>query len=217
MGKEDIIIILGTAHRKREPGKCSPDNRLKEYLYSREVCSEIAAILKSSGYKVLIDFEDEDLPKAMQTPNLTLERSRELGMRVNYVNEQCRQKGKDHVLYVSIHVNAAGSDGKWHNGTGWEAWTSVGNTKADKLATCLYDAAKKNFTDVRIRTDFSDGDADKEAHLYVLKNTNCAAVLTENLFQDCKKDVEYLLSDIGRHRIVRLHVEGIIDFINKVG
>jgi N-acetylmuramoyl-L-alanine amidase len=33
-----------------------------------------------------------------------------------------------------------------------------------------------------MRTDFSDGDADKEAHLYVLKNTNCPAVLTENFF-----------------------------------
>ena len=64
-----------------------------------------------------------------------------------------------------------------------------------------------------MRTDYSDGDADKEAHLYVLKNTNCPAVLTENFFQDNKKDVDYMLSDEGFHAIVRLHVEGILNYI----
>ena len=216
MKKNTAIIVLGTAHRLKEPGKQSPDGRLKECVYSREVVSEVAAILRGYGYKVEIDYEPLDLPKTMQTSSTTLERSRELGMRVNIVNELCRQNGKDNVLYVSIHVNAAGADGKWHTGTGWEAITSVGQTKADKLATCLYEAARKNFSNVKIRTDYSDGDPDKEAHLYVLKHTNCAAVLTENMFQDNKADVDYLLSDLGRHQIARLHVEGIINYINKV-
>ena len=42
---------------------------------------------------------------------------------------------------VSIHCNAAGNGSDWMIARGWEAWTSVGKTKADKLATCLYDAA----------------------------------------------------------------------------
>ena len=216
MKKETAIIVLGTAHRMREPGKQSPYGRLKGCVYSREVISEVAAILRGYGYKVEIDYEPLDLPKTMQTSSATLERNRELAMRVNFVNELCRQNGKDNVLYVSIHVNAAGADGKWHTGTGWEAITSVGQTKADKLATCLYEAARKNFSNVKIRTDYSDGDPDKEAHLYVLKHTNCPAVLTENMFQDNKADVDYLLSDLGRHQIARLHVEGIINYINKV-
>ena len=29
-------IVLGTAHLKSTPGKCSPDKRLYEYKYSRE-------------------------------------------------------------------------------------------------------------------------------------------------------------------------------------
>jgi N-acetylmuramoyl-L-alanine amidase len=52
--------------------------------------------------------------------------------------------------------------------------------------------------------------------LYVLNNTKCPAVLTENLFQDNKKDVDYLLSDAGIHNIARLHVEGIIRYINSI-
>ena len=61
----------------------------------------------------------------------------------------------------------------------------------------------------------SDGDPDKEANLYVIKNTKCVAVLTENFFQDTKADVEYLTSEAGRHAIIRTHIEGIIDYINS--
>jgi N-acetylmuramoyl-L-alanine amidase len=116
---------------------------------------------------------------------------------------------------VSIHVNAAASDGKWHNATGWEIYTSPGKTKADDLATCIFNAARYNLKDKKLRTDLSDGDPDKEANLYVLKHTNCPAVLTENFFMDNKSDVDYLLSDRGFHEIVRLHVEGILSYINK--
>jgi len=40
--------------------------------------------------------------------------------------------------------------------------------------------------------------------------------LVECMFQDNKSDVEYLLSDEGRHAIIRTLLEGIIDYINKV-
>ena len=197
-----ITIIFGTAHQKSILGKCSQDGKFKEYKYSREICKAASSILKDMGYKVFIDVEEDDLG---------LPQSKELCTRCKIVNELVKQY-KD-CIYVSIHVNAAASDGQWHNGTGWEVYTSVGKTKSDELATCLYNAAKYNVTDKKMRTDYSDGDPDKEAHLYVLKNTNCPAVLTENFFQDNKKDVDYLLSDEGFHSIVRLHVEGILQYI----
>ena len=40
------------------------------------------------------------------------------------------------------------------------------------------------------------------------------AVLTENLFQDNKADVDFLLSDQGRQAIVNLHLKAIEDYIN---
>jgi N-acetylmuramoyl-L-alanine amidase len=194
-------IILGTAHLKSTPGKCSPDKKFYEYKYSREICQAIKAILKNMNYKVVIDIEDEDMK---------LTQSQELALRCKIVNDLCK---KEDCIYISIHVNAAASDGKWHTGTGWEIYTSPGKTKADDLATCIYEAAKYNAKDKKMRTDFSDGDADKEAHLYVLKHTNCPAVLTENFFQDNKSDVEYLTSDKGFHEITRLHVEGILKYL----
>ena len=197
-----ITIILGTAHQKSIQGKCSPDGKFREYKYSREVVKAVCDILQSMGYRTLIDIEDDDLGLTQQ---------RELSLRCNIVNELVKQY--KNCIYVSIHVNAAAADGKWHNATGWEVYTSVGKTKADKLATCLYNAAKYNAQDKKMRTDYSDGDPDKEAHLYVLKHTNCPAVLTENFFQDNQKDVDYLTSDEGFHAIVRLHVEGILNYI----
>ena len=197
-----ITIILGTAHQKSIQGKCSPDGKFREYKYSREVVKAVCDILQSMGYRTLIDIEDDDLGLTQQ---------RELSLRCNIVNELVKQY--KNCIYVSIHVNAAAADGKWHNATGWEVYTSKGKTKSDELATCLYNAAKYNAQDKKMRTDYSDGDPDKEAHLYVLKHTTCPAVLTENFFQDNQKDVDYLTSDKGFHEIVRLHVEGILNYI----
>ena len=197
-----ITIILGTAHQKSISGKSSPDGRIKEYQYSREVVKTVCLILRDMGYQAIIDIEDDDLK---------VPQARELCLRCKIVNDLVKQY--KNCIYVSIHLNAAGSDNKWHTGTGWEVYTSVGKTKSDELATCLYNAAKYNFENVKLRTDYSDGDPDKEAHLYVLKHTVCPAILTENLFMDNKKDVEYLLSDLGFHTIVRLHVEGILKYI----
>lgn len=196
-------IILGTAHLKSTPGKRSPDGKFFEYKYSRDIIKEIKKELEQKGFKVFIDIEDDDL---------LLNSSQELSRRVNIVNTLCNKYKSSNCIYVSIHVNASSSDGKWHNATGWEAYTSQGNTKADLLAGYMYLNAKKYLINKKIRTDYKDGDADKEANFYVLKNTKCPAVLTENFFMDNKYDVEYLLSDIGKKQIIETHVNGIIDF-----
>lgn len=193
-------IILGTAHLKSTPGKCSPDKRLFEYKYSRELVQEIRNKLQDLGYEVYIDIPEEDLK---------LSQNQELSRRVKYVNQF------KNCIYVSIHVNGAGDGSKWMNASGWECWTSKGKTKADILAECLYESAKKYLVGKKIRTDLSDKDSDKEGNLYILKNTNCPAVLTENFFQDNKEDVEFLLSKEGKEKLINLHVEGIINYINR--
>ena len=199
-------IILGTAHLESTPGKSSPDKKFFEFIYSRQICQEVKTQLQGLGYKVYIDIEQDDLP---------ISTSKELIERCKIVNNL--QTKHHNCIYVSIHVNASANDGKWHNATGWEIYTSPGKTEADKLATCIYEQAKANFKDSqKLRTDFSDGDPDKEAEFYVLNHTTCPAVLTENFFMDSKKDIDYLQSDLGYHQIVRTHVEGIIKYIQII-
>lgn len=63
----------------------------------------------------------------------------------------------------------------------------------------------------------SDGDPDWEEGFYILRKTKCPAVLTENLFQDNKDDVDFLLSDKGKEAIVKLHVDGIVSYLKSIG
>lgn len=214
MRKNSTIIVLGTPHRKREPGKQSPDGRLKEYVYGREIAPNVAIELQAMGYKCLIDYMPFDLPKQMQSQSYKQERQRELAMRVNFVNELCRQNGSKNVLYVSIHVDASGDDGKWHDPNGWSVRVgTIASRESKMLADCLFEAAQNHGLKMRRPTP-------KQKYwpqeLYVLNNTNCPAVLTENLFQDNRRDVDFLLSDEGRHTIERLHVEGIIKYIETL-
>lgn len=99
------------------------------------------------------------------------------------------------------------------NATGWSCYTTKGRTQSDSLATCLYESAIKNFPDKHIRKDYSDGDADWEENFYVLHNTLCPAVLTENFFMDSLSDRDYLLSEVGKQAIVDTHVEGILEYL----
>lgn len=191
-------ILIDNGHGVDTAGKSSPDGRLREFAYARLIAIRIVDELMPRGYdSERIVPEENDIS---------------LKERCNRVNNICKKLGADNVILVSIHCNAAGS-GQWMSARGWEAWTSIGETKADKLATCLYDAAKE--AGFKLRKDETDGDPDKEGHLYILKHTLCPAVLTENLFQDNKEDVEYLLSETGKQAIVDLHVNGIIEYINS--
>lgn len=214
MKLSEIIVIFGTPHRLREPGKESSDGRLKECVYGRELIAEMKPKLEAYGVRVLVDFEPLDLPRSMQSPDPVQERQRELAMRVNYVNEICRQQGQNRVIYVSVHVDASSSDGKWHQPNGWSVRVGTKAGAASKrLADCLFDAAKSHGLNMR---QPSPKQKYWKQNLYVLNNTVCPAILTENLFQDNIDDVDFLLSDEGRHVIERLHIEGIIKYIENL-
>ena len=183
--------------------KQSPDGRIKEYVYCREIVAEVVKRLRAQGYDA-----ENTVPEKGDIS---------LGERCARVNAWCDRLGAKNVVFVSIHNNAAGC-GQWMSARGWEAWTSKGQTMGDKLADCLYDAAQKYLPQgTKIRTDVTDGDRDKEGNLAVVRGTRCAACLTENLFQDNREDVEYLLSPEGREAIIKLHVEGIKAYVAKYG
>lgn len=233
MNKENTMIILGTAHLGTTPGKRSPDGKFREAVWSREICKELCHKLSAYGYKCEIDYEPLNPSPSMKGATLKQQQNNELAARVNFVNSLCKKHGASNCLYISIHVNAAASDGKWHLAGGFSVYTSQGKTKSDILAECIYNRAETSLTEYSkwmdagkklgcydskqrpFRTDTSDGDKDMEAGFYVLRATNCPAVLVECMFQDNKSDVEFLTSEVGRHAIVRTLMEGIIDYINK--
>ena len=139
-----------------------------------------------------------------------------LSERVKRVNAYCKALGNRNIILVSIHINAAGNGSKWTTATGWSCYTCKGQTESDRLATCLYQSAIKNFPGRRIRTDLSDGDMDWEENFYLLQKSLCVAVLTENFFMDNHSDLEYLQSRVSKLAIVDTHVEGIIEYLNAI-
>lgn len=188
-------VLIDNGHGSNTPGKCSPDSRLREYAYTREIAERLVMELRKNGIDAeRIVKEEIDVP---------------LAERCRRVNEY---KASEAIL-VSIHCNAAGNGSDWMSARGWETWTSVGKTKADKLATCLYEDAEHCLPGMKMRKDTTDGDPDKESQFYILRHTNCPAVLTENLFQDNREDVEFLLSESGKRAIVSLHVWGIMKYL----
>jgi N-acetylmuramoyl-L-alanine amidase len=123
--------------------------------------------------------------------------------RIIRANEVYKKNKK--CIYLSIHANAGG-------GRGWEVYTSFGETKSDKMATVFFDMVKKEFGQITMRSDYSDGDPDKEQPQFdVLVHTHMPAILTENFFMDnfdeCKN---FLMSESGRDRIANAHFKAML-------
>lgn len=213
-----MVILIDAGHGVQTLGKYSPllkgsgldisdefvsNGRFREWKYNRVIAKMIVEKLKSMDYDArLVTPEDEDIS---------------LSERIRRINTVCNKEGASNVLLISVHSNACGVGSEWMNAFGWEAYTTRGVTISDKLADCLYKRADSNIKGRKIREDWSDKDRDKEADFYIIKKAKCAAVLTENFFYDNKDDLKYLTSDEGVHAVVRLHIEGILDFIKGQG
>lgn len=195
-----MVILADAGHGVDTLGKRSPDGRLREYKYAREIAAEVVKRLKTMDYNAqLLVTEENDIS---------------LGTRCRRVNDVCKHFGASNVLVVSVHCNAAGADGKWHDARGWQACVSLNaSAKSKQLASYLFDAAQAQ--GLKMRSP-KPGQKWWQQNLAICRDTNCPSVLTENLFQDNLSDAEYLLSDKGREAIINLHVNGIINYIKSI-
>lgn len=195
-------ILIDNGHGANTPVNCSPDGRLREYAWSRECAKRLVAALKKKGYDAeLITPEASDV---------------KLQTRVSRVNNICKAVGARNCLLVSIHNNASGSDGKWHDACGWSVFVSKNASEnSKKLARMLtVEAMKRELMgnrSVPIQKYWTWSWTDKD--IYILEKSACPAVLTENMFQDHKGDVDYLLSEEGMTELVDLHVDGITKYV----
>ena len=191
-------ILIDNGHGRDTPGKRSPDGRLREYAYTREIAQRVIDALRGKGYDAQrIVTEEDDIS---------------LKERCRRVNAICKQYGPRNVLLVSIHNNAAGSDGKWKKAQGWSAHISLNASLASKtLARSLIKAADEQ--DLKIRR-YSHDQPYWHQNLAICRDTLCATVLTENLFQDNEEEAAYLMSDEGKAAVTALHVNGIIDYLS---
>ena len=191
------VVILDAGHGKETPGKRSPvsldGSQLFEWEFNRKVVKIIRTLLEEEGipvYYTHVGNQDTSLAERVR--------------KANYMHNLYRCS-----FLVSIHVNSGG-------GTGWEVYTSPGVIQSDEIASYLgYEAEITWGKDWTMRFDKSDGNADKEERFYLLTNTNCSSVLTENFFMDTERDCDFITSDAGVQQIAEVHFRSIMNFITE--
>ena len=94
-------ILIDNGHGLMTTGKRSPDGQFREAFYNREIARRVVSDLRDRGLDAeLLVPEDDDIS---------------LAERVRRVNTACFLLGKQNIILVSIHVNAAGNGSKWLN------------------------------------------------------------------------------------------------------
>ena len=194
--KANKFIIIDRGHGVETPGKRSPKwadgTQLFEWEFNNDVATRIAHKLAAAGVRSrLLVTETKDIS---------------LSERCSRVNNICSMHGRENCILISIHANAGG-------GTGFEVFTSPGNTSADEYASIIIESLKETFPNEKMRSDYSDGDADKEARFYLLQKSQCPAILTENLFMDNEADCRKLMDNDFRERIADAHVTAIMKML----
>jgi N-acetylmuramoyl-L-alanine amidase len=167
-------ILIDNGHGENMPGKRSPKwengTQLFEWEYTREIARRVEVELRKHGIDVeRIVKENVDVP---------------LSERCKRANAIAATVSVKNCLLVSIHNNAATGTAR-----GWEIHTYVGQSKSDEYATIFWNEAKAILPGGTImRGDHTDGDPDWDSNFAILRDTKCAAVLTENLFMDNPDD-----------------------------
>ena len=197
-----MVVILDNGHGGlvnglyQTPGKRSPKwndgTQLFEGEFNRAVVNRIIEDLTRLGIKY-VNIAPEYRDVSLRT-------------RVNRANELSIRES----FYVSVHSNAGG-------GRGSEIFTSPGSTKSDKIATIFGLEYQNVFPDRVLRTDFSDGDLDREQRFFVLTKTRMPSILTENFFMDNEEECKSLLmTRAGRDKIAQYHVNAIVRVKNEL-
>lgn len=192
--RKNVAIILDAGHGGMKNGKYvtapakmyeHPDGTtVYEGVFNRDIVNRIQNSLAGRGVSVFLTCNGPD--------DISLKD------RVAFANGKAKQF--DHAVFISVHGNAG-------KGTGFEVFTSKGETYSDQIADYYMDAMAEEFPDQTARVDITDGDKDKEANFYVLKNTICPAILTESFFMDNLEDAKLMLSFEGKRKIANAHIK----------
>ena len=186
-----IVLDPGHAGRNIDPGAVNPKTGLRESDVTLIVAKLVEKYLRAVGYEVKLTRTEWEQAE-----------TDELSYRTNLENDW----GAD--IFISLHCNSAAN----HIAEGYEVWTSPGDTLGDKLATCIFKQIAAEFPEMAGRTDYSDGDPDKESRFYVLIHTDAPACLVEMAFISNDEEAALLVDAIWQDRYARAIARGVTDY-----
>lgn len=195
---EQKTVILDAGHGGIDPiskeyvtkGKRSPEwedgTQYLEGVGNRDIVKRAAKLLNKKGVKVCYTVIPED--------------HTDLGLlkRVKIADKHYIDSNRT-TFGISIHSNGYSKE----SAKGSEVFTSPGETKSDKIATIWMEEFGKQFPDIKKRTDFEDGDIDKEAKFTIIHETKAPFILIEPMFHTNRKECEILMSCVGRQKIAQ--------------
>ena len=203
MSNKFLTPVLDTGHGGvingvyQTLGKRSP-NWSKGVLYEGAANRWIAA-------KVMQKLDYDKLPYYHVSPE---HEDVSLTVRSNRTNK-IYKKNKN-IYGVSIHFNAG-------RGTGWEIFTSPGETMSDSIADIFIEEFKAHHP-LKARlggTKFLE--KDKEANFSILRRTNCPFILLELGFMDNPSDYEKLWNEDFQDLMADMIVSSVKQVNSKYG
>lgn len=206
-----MIILIDNGHGADTKGKRSPDGELREAIWAREMAYDLMTALQKRNIEArMITPEMQDI--ALQT-------------RVARINKVCTERGANNVLLVSLHLNASGDGRSWGTARGFSAFVCKTASRRSKYFAELLtrEAEARDMMGNRAMPKNDENGCrywtwswtDKD--IYILKKSNCPAVLTESGFMDNAAEKVWLQSKEGRARIIAAHVSAIIEYIKLCG
>ena len=152
--------------------------------------------LRESDVVLSIAYKVRDILK--HSFDVFMTRDSDTFVSLNYRSSYANNLG-DVAAFVSIHCNSASST----SATGWEIFTSKGETEADKLAASIGKRYAARFT-IPAR-------GLKQANFSVLQHTNMPAVLVECCFLSKAEEAQWISSDEIQQQHAEAIADGIID------
>ena len=186
-----IVIDPGHAGRSIDPGAVNAATGMQEADVALVISRLVESYLLAVGYEVKLTRSGWEQAK-----------TDDLSYRTTLANDW----GAD--IFISLHCNSASNP----SAKGYEVWTSPGNTQGDRLATCIYKQIAVEFPDRVGRTDYSDGDLDKESRFYVLVHTDAPACLVEMAFISNDEEAALLADAAWQDRYARAIARGVTDY-----
>lgn len=192
-------VLIDNGHGCDTKGKRSPNGMLKEWECTRQIAKLIFEQLTNDGIECyLLVTEDVDIP---------------LSERVKRANKHYKEDNE--TILISLHLNASGNGDEWKKPSGWQCIvTSNASKQSKQLADFIATEAEKN--DIKLRKQYKNRNYWTDSKLTILKNTDCPAVLTENLFMDNYEDYLTLIHQSGKQLIAYIHVAAIKNYIKNL-
>ena len=190
------LVILDNGHGIDTPGKRSPiwsnNTQLFEWKFNRDIVDYIIQYLEVANisYIKLVE-ESQDISLKDRVA------------RINSIYKENKDKYK--VYLVSVHGNAADNA---PTANGIEVFTSIGETKSDIIAEVFYEKLKNLGWKMRPNRSNKGG---KEENFYILKNSHCPAILTENGFYTNEEECKKMLDFYWQKEIALAHYKAIQD------